>query len=412
MEDNSIRVYKYRWIVLLVFSLLNAVIQMQWLTFAPIATMAQSVYKVSSLKIDFLSMLFMIVFIIMCIPASYIIDTYGIRIGIGIGAVLTGVFGLMKGICANNYIAVCIAQSGLSIAQPFIINATTKVAVNWFPIDERATQTGIVSLSQYLGIIFSLIATPFLVKEELIGSIKIYNIKPMLMIYGVISVISALLLLVFLKEKPPTPPSKESSEKRLKTFEGLGYIFKQKDMVIFLIIFFIGLGMFNAISTDIDQICKLIKLNAEETGMVGGIMLIGGIVGACILPLLSDKYRKRKLLLTISLICMTPGLIGLLLSRNYLSMLVSSFIFGFFLMGAGPIGFQYGAELSYPAPESTSQGLILLAGQVSGIILVLGINLIGISISMVIFILLGFIDVIFSVIIKESPMILADKKES
>jgi hypothetical protein len=47
---------------------------------------------------------------------------------------------------------------------------------------------------------------------------------------------------------------------------------------------------------------------------------------------------------------------------------------GFFLLSAGPIGFQYGAEIAYPAPEGTSNGLLLLMGQISGIAFILGMD--------------------------------------
>jgi hypothetical protein len=83
-------------------------------------------------------------------------------------------------------------------------------------------------------------------------------------------------------------------------------------------------------------------------------------------------------------------------------MLISSFVFGFFIMGAGPVGFQYGAEKSYPAPESTSQGIILLAGQVSGIIFVFGLNKMGVLIAMVSFIVLTVFNVFLSTRLKES----------
>jgi hypothetical protein len=36
---------------------------------------------------------------------------------------------------------------------------------------------------------------------------------------------------------------------------------------------------------------------------------------------------------------------------------------GFFLVSAMPIGMQYAAEITYPTPEGTSNGLIQLAGQ-------------------------------------------------
>ena len=93
---------------------------------------------------------------------------------------------------------------------------------------------------------------------------------------------------------------------------------------------FIGLGIFNAVSTCIDQICD--NLNMEQTGIVGGVMLIGGIAGALILPMLSDKYKKRKPFIILCMILMLPGLAGLTFFDTFWPMLVSSFIFGFFIM--------------------------------------------------------------------------------
>jgi MFS family permease len=145
MGGNPTQASAYRWVVLFVFSIINAVMQIQWLTFAPIAREARIVYDVTALQIDFLSMIFMVMFILICIPASYVIDTFGIRIGVGFGAILIGIFGLLKGLCAHNYTIVVISQTGLAIAQPFILNAATKVAGRWFPIQERATAVGIAN---------------------------------------------------------------------------------------------------------------------------------------------------------------------------------------------------------------------------------------------------------------------------
>jgi hypothetical protein len=58
-------------------------------------------------------------------------------------------------------------------------------------------------------------------------------------------------------------------------------------------------------------------------------------------------------------------------------LVLSAGVFGFFIMGAAPVGFQYAAEVSRPAPESTSLGMILLSGQVSGILFILIMGLAG-----------------------------------
>lgn len=235
--EPQIKVYRYRWVIIAVFAVINIVVQLQWLSFAPIAKAAQSVYGVSALQIDFFSIIYLAVFVIFCIPASYVIDTFGIRIGIGIGAVLAGIFGLMKGLFAADYIMVCIAQTGLALSQPFIINSTTKVAVRWFPITERATAGGIGLLSQFLGMIVAMIVTPYLISVDAQG---VYSISQMLMTYGIITAVGAVILLVFLRERPPTPPCIEGQDERFKVFEGLRHMLKNRDMILLIMVFFLG----------------------------------------------------------------------------------------------------------------------------------------------------------------------------
>ena len=86
----------YRWVMLSVYMIAVAVNQLLWITFAPITHDATLYYGVSDILIGILSMSFMIVFIVVSIPASWIIDKYGIKIGVGTGVILTGVFGLLS----------------------------------------------------------------------------------------------------------------------------------------------------------------------------------------------------------------------------------------------------------------------------------------------------------------------------
>lgn len=237
MKEKQTRVYGYRWVVLLVFALISATIQIQWLTFAPIAREARQFYGVSALAIDFLSLIFMGVFLVVCIPASWVIDTLGIRKGLGIGAVLTAFFGLMKGVFPNDYTLVVIAQTGLAVAQPFILNAATKVAVQWFPLGERAIAVGIATLAQFVGIIIVMIFTPLMIPIDANG---VADISGMLMTYGVISAASAVILLLFLRENPPSPPERLTSGQRLRVSKSFGPILRQPDMKYLFPLFLSG----------------------------------------------------------------------------------------------------------------------------------------------------------------------------
>ncbi|KPK62481.1 sugar phosphate permease, partial [candidate division WOR_3 bacterium SM23_42] len=120
-EQESIRVYGYRWFVLLVFMFIAGITQLLWITFAPITGIAAQFFGTSDLSVGLLSMCFMVVYIVMVLPSAWVIDTYGFRAAAGIGAALTAIFALTRGIFAPNYTIVLVSQIGIAIGQPFII---------------------------------------------------------------------------------------------------------------------------------------------------------------------------------------------------------------------------------------------------------------------------------------------------
>ena len=366
MEPIDFKIYGYRWVVLVAFMFVISINQLLWITFAPITSSAVTFYGVSDLSIGLLSMCFMIVYIVVSIPASWVIDKYGIKVAVGIGVTLTGIFGMLRGLLAADYTLVLLAQIGIAIGQPFILNAVTTVAARWFPIHERATATGLGSLAMYIGIAGGLVLTPYLTIQS--------QISGMLIIYGIVSVIAVVVFFVFVKERPPTAPCLPDQEERSLVFDGLKKSLRIKDFVLLLVIFFVGLGVFNAVTTWIEDIVRPRGFSIIQAGNIGGLMILGGIIGAVVIPLLSDHYRKRTPFLLLAVIGATVGLIGITFSTSYWLLLVSAFAFGFFLLSAGPIGFQYGAEVTYPTPEGTSNGLLLLMGQISGIIFILGMD--------------------------------------
>lgn len=401
MKESTYRVYGYRWVVLFFYSLIQAVMQLLWITFAPITGDAAAYYNVTPLQIGFLSMSFMIVFIFVSIPASWAIDNFGIRKSVGCAVVLTGIFALIRGFYGNNYDWVLASMIGIAIAQPFILNSITTVAAKWFPLEERATAAGIGVLFQYIGIMIGMAATPFLTIE--------YGIPGMLKIYGAASVIFSISFLIFVRDKPLTPPVEVDFE-RTSVFEGLKHISKQRDMIFLIILFFTGLGIFNAITTWIEQMIAPRGFSIVQAGTLGAVLMVGGIIGCFTIPPLSDKFRKRKMFIFFCVLMTLPGLIGLAFATNYTLLLTAGFIMGFFFMSVGPIIYQYSAEISYPAPEATSQGLLTLSGQISGIIFIFGMDMFrtesgSMAPFLLVMITLAFVNIILALMLRESRMI-------
>ena len=92
MNNQTYRVYGYRWVVLGVFMFVNLTVQMLWITFAPITGPAANFHGVTDLQIGYLAMSFMITYLFLSFPASWVIDTYGFRKAVSIGAVLMSGF--------------------------------------------------------------------------------------------------------------------------------------------------------------------------------------------------------------------------------------------------------------------------------------------------------------------------------
>jgi len=357
---------RYRWVMLTVYMLAVAVNQLLWITFAPITHDATLYYGVSDILIGILSMSFMIVFIVVSIPASWIIDKYGIRKGVGTGVILTGVFGLLRGMVTDNYTLLLISQIGIAIGQPFLLNAITKVAARWFPPDERATASGLGTLAMYVGILAGMILTPYLVKGSDIGS--------MLYIYGIMAVVAGFIFFVFAREHPKKDFAWEGKEEQVLALEGMKQILSNKGFILLSVIFFVGLGVFNSVTTWIENIVGPRGFNAVQAGITGGTMIAGGILGAFVMPMLSDWKKKRVPFIIIALAGAMVCLAGITFATDYYLLLASGIGFGFFLLSSGPIGFQYGAEITFPVSEGTSNGFLLLAGQISGIAMIFGMD--------------------------------------
>jgi MFS family permease len=354
---NTFKLYGYRWVILAVFMFINLTIQMLWIGYAPITGLAAQFYGVSDLQIGLLAMSFMIAFIPLSIPVSWIIDTYGFRLAVSIGAVMMGLFGVLRGLAGADYNLVLWSTIGIAAAQPFLLNAWTKVPANWFSIEERATAVGLVTLSNLIGTALGMVLTPILIEQMSIPTVQL--------IYGGLAAFSAVLFLFLARETPPTPPCPAGMEARALMLDGLKHALTVKSFWLYLLVSFIGMGIFNGITTWVENIIRPRGFTPTDAGTLGALMLIGGILGAVVIPPFSDKQHKRQPFLLLGIACALPGLIGLTFAPSFWLLALSAFFLGFFLVSTSPIGMQYAAEITYPTPEGTSNGLIQLFGQAS-----------------------------------------------
>jgi MFS family permease len=406
-NQSSNPVSPYRWVVLALFMLPAVATQVQWITFAPIAKDMAALFSGGrAAAIDMLAIVFMLVYIPVSFPASWCIDKLGLKWGTGIGVIILGLSGFLR-VFAPDYTWLLIFQVGCAVGQPFVLNSFTKLAANWFPEKEEALASGLATMSLFVGLLVAMFAGDFVLAHYRAGGDTRGGVSLLLWIYGIFSLASMILYLVFVKDKPKIPPNPIAAEKKVSIRVGIKALFKNRDFIFLLCAFFIGLGAFNAISAKIDFIFnRPLDIDPKlAPGIVGGLMILGGIFGAVILSALSDRYRKRKLFMVLTMATAIPLtlLLGFLPSITWLG--ITGFAFGFFLVAALPVGLTYAVEKTHPVPEATSNGILMLSGQVSGILLALFFNLVVIAV------LFGA-GLIFTLLMKEiAPRRAADGKD-
>ncbi len=381
VETTEYKVYGYRWVVLILFGLVTLINQVIWITFAAITPKAMTFYGQSKNAIFWLSLVFMIVYLPMNIPAAKALDKFGLKWGVGIGVVLTGVFGILRAV-STQYHWVLVFQIGCALGQPFLLNSFTKVSSNWFGGDEKALATSLGTAFVLIGILLGMLITPFLVPGT--------DPTVMLYIYGGIALALMVVYLIFVRDKPPTPANAYSDDAKVFETKGTLSLFKNRDFNILFILFLFGAGTFNAVSSVMAELYESIFKSSlpgfepdNLLGILGGIMIVGGIAGAITLSTISDKKRKRKPFLIINAISgAILTLLFFIIEYLYVKEVITSFIpvyiahciigffFGFLLISALPVGLTFAAEITHPLPEETSNGWLMWVGQLGGITLI------------------------------------------
>ena len=363
MAETEVKLYPYRWVVLAVFMLVNVMVQVLWICYAPVASIAATSYGVQRADVDLLANLFLLIYLPVAFPAAWAIDTFGIRKAVGFGALLMAVFGLVRAVFPLSYTAALVGTIGISIGQPFLLTAFTKVAAEWFPQKQRATITGVIFLSLFLGIGLGESLSPSIVAS--------YGFGRMQLIYGIATAAASLLFLVFARAKPPTPASPPGEDVRALMFDGLKQILKNRNVYILSLALVLGSGIVNAVFTLIDGYDKEKSLTVDQGVLLTSLLLLGGIIGSVVIPAVSDGIRRRKPVLLAGLFAGVLATVGLALGRSFVLETVVFFVIGFCVTGITPVAYQYGAEITHPAPEGTSNGVFALMVQASGLLIVL-----------------------------------------
>lgn len=140
-EAPQTRLYYRRFAVLTIFSLYSLINAFQWIQYSIIANIFMHYYSVSSVMIDWLSVVYMVVYVPLIFPATWLLDRKGLRVTALLGAGLNCVGAWLK--CASVgphlFWVTMVAQVVCSVAQVFILGLPSRIASVWFGPKEVST---------------------------------------------------------------------------------------------------------------------------------------------------------------------------------------------------------------------------------------------------------------------------------
>jgi sugar phosphate permease len=358
------KVYKYRWVILAVYMYVAALTQLYWLNFAAIETKIEELLSIPASSVQWFTVVFPLVQVLLTLPAGLIIDRKGFKYGVGIGALFTGIFAMLRLVNPESFTVLLISQIGISIGQPFVLNGVTKLAVTWFPQKEEATAVGLGSLALFIGMMVAIGATPALVQS--------LSFETMLLIYGAIGLLGVVLFFTLVKSKPETPPRELEKQEELTSWQGIKHILKMRDFVILGFIALIGIGVFNGLATWLEKILnELHHISMTDAGTIGAMLILSGMLGCIIIPIISDKIMRRKPFLLAASAIGALGIVALMISKSYSLNMLNGIILGFFLISALPIMLTMSAEITGARFAGISVGYLQFLGNAAAVPIVL-----------------------------------------
>lgn len=345
--------------VLLSFSALVVASQVLWLSFASITTDAAGKLGVSEGAIGDLAVINPATFVILAIPAGRWMDRHYGRT-LAAGALFTAGGAVIRAIDPGSYALICVGQIVMSIGQPLILNGLTKIAARYFPPEQRTTAISIGSASQFVGILIAVLASGPLYDA---GGLRL-----LLYVHAAIAVVTAVAVLVSLRV-PPT------YEVEIHEPESMAWLRGDRTTWWLAALLFVGFGSYNALATWLDSI--MVDFGHKDVaGGIIAIMTLAGIVGAAVLPGIAAARDARREVALATTVLLAVALVAVVLVHTVVAVGILLAVLGVFLLGTLPVALEW-SELHVGGKRAgTATGLLLLAGNLGGVIVVLTVQVV------------------------------------
>ncbi|XP_025988428.1 feline leukemia virus subgroup C receptor-related protein 2 [Solenopsis invicta] len=378
----KLKVYKKRWLMLILY-MIYAGVNSQWIEYAIITNIVTRYYGVSSLMVDWTSMIFMAIYVVFAFPALYVIDKCGLRWTIIIGTALNCLGGWIKTFSVNpdKFYVLFIGHSVVALAQTVVLPLPGHLAAQWFPSTELSTATSLGIFGNQLGIALGFLLVPIMVKNhdslDNIGK----DLTRLCWIIAIIGTIVFGLVLVLFQNEPKLPPSEtralqklNRAKKKEEIMAPIKRLSKNKNYMMLCNCYGLNVGVLNTVSTLLNQIFLAHFENGEEdAGRIGLAIILTGMAGSVSFGIILDKTHKfKKTAVTVYFLTFVGQVlfaVSICMGIKWMVYVLAIFL-GFFMLGYLTLGYELSTEFTYPESENISAGFLYITSSIYGIILI------------------------------------------
>ena len=380
------KLYRRRWVMLAILTLLTAENLTQWLFYSAISNIIEYHFSISSFPAQLLSLNNLAIIMIFGLPATYIVNKTTLKSGCLISGLLSLIALWIKffGAGKDGFALSLCGQILASLGTCFVLPLPAQLASIWFGIYERSLATSVAAsgLSVGMGSAY-LFAVQFV--PEVTSHTKIQDgLRKSILVQAMLCSTTIIAAVILFDNVPPSPPSPSqaavSSEQqtRPRFVDSLRELFSNTSFFLTALTFGAVSGVlyafFSLLSNDILDNYDVDEDILGWMGLIGSIAGIPGMLGAGFW-LDRTKTFKKSFIACANLIFLTS--LAFTISIKYTAPIGVLFVivglFGFLTAALTTMGFLLGAELTYPVPEIMSSGVLLTCGQMFGV-LVLGIT--------------------------------------
>ncbi len=347
-----------RWFALGAFALLVMASQLLWLTFASVSAQSAAQLGVSEGAVGDLAVINPAMFVLLAIPAGRWMDRrYGHALAAG--AITTAAGALLRTVDPSSYTWVLAGQALMSVGQPLILNASTKIASRYFPPGEQTTAISVATGSQFVGILAAVLVARPLVDSGGFGLL--------LGVTAGFAVVAAVAVLVSLRL--PVRADEVAGVSSLSWIRHDPLVWKMAGLL------FVGFGSYNALATWLDSVL----VSFGHPGVAGGAiaaMTGAGIVGAAVLPGFAASRDQRRGVGIATTLVLAVAILAIAVVHEPWFVVVALTVVGFFLLGTLPAVLDWSEIHVGPERAGTATGVLLLAGNLGGVVVVLSVQVV------------------------------------